>query len=249
MEAAGPNTIATTATGCLEVFSTAFPETAWRIPWIHSLFENSAAVAAGIEACLRTADIGIGCLSGVLERNQNVLYVCYDNEAYMNTGVQRSGLTPYDARTSTSPPGTESWGNQHQKKNLLGICAAHMIPYAATASVGFPQDLMMKVKKALKIEGAKFLQVHVPCPLGWIHATDKTIEVARLAVNTGLYPIVEMAYNKVIRVRKIGKNRQPVEEYLKLQGRFKHLFTESGKEELEKVRQIAQANIDHYGLE
>jgi len=266
MEAAGPNTMVTTATGCLEVFSTAFPDTAWRVPWVHSLFENSAAVAAGIEACLRnkgvedinviaqggdggTADIGIGCLSGLLERNQNVLYVCYDNEAYMNTGVQRSGLTPYDARTSTSPPGTESWGNQHQKKNLLGICAAHMIPYAATASVGFPQDLMLKVKKALKIKGAKFLQVHVPCPLGWIHATEKTIEVAKTAVNTGLYPIVEMEYNKITRVRKIGKNRQPVEDYLKLQGRFKHLLTDAGKEELEKIRQIAQANIDHYGLE
>jgi pyruvate ferredoxin oxidoreductase beta subunit len=108
---------------------------------------------------------------------------------------------------------------------------------------------MMKVKKALKIKGAKFLQVHVPCPLGWIHATEKTIEVAKTAVNTGLYPIVEMAYNKVTRVRKIGKNRQPVEDYLKLQGRFKHLLTDAGKEELEKVRQIAQANIDHYGLE
>ena len=267
VEAAGPNTIITNSTGCLEVFTTAYPESAWAVPWIHSLFENSSAVASGVEAALKylgkkdginviaqggdggTADIGIGCLSGLLERNQNVLYVCYDNEAYMNTGVQRSGLTPYDARTSTSPPGTESWGNQHQKKNLLGICAAHMIPYAASASVGYPQDLMMKVKKALKIKGAKFLHVHVPCPLGWIYKSDLTIEVAKAAVNTGLYPIVEMEYNKVTRVRKIGKNRQPVEDYLKLQGRFKHLFTDAGKEELEKVRQIAQANIDYYGLE
>jgi pyruvate ferredoxin oxidoreductase beta subunit len=266
MDAAGPNTMVATATGCLEVFSTAFPETAWRVPWIHSLFENSSAVAAGIEAALRnmgkedinviaqggdggTADIGIGCLSGVLERNQNVLYVCYDNEAYMNTGVQRSGLTPYDARTTTSPPGSQSWGNQHQKKNLLEICAAHLIPYAATATVGYPQDLMSKVKKALKIKGAKFLHVHVPCPLGWIHASEKTIEVAKLAVLTGLFPIVEIEYNEVKRVRKIGKNRRPVEDYLKLQGRFKHLFSEAGKEELEKIRQIAQANIDKYGLE
>lgn len=266
MDAAGPNTMVATATGCLEVFSTAFPETAWRVPWIHSLFENSAAVAAGIEAALRnmgkedinviaqggdggTADIGIGCLSGVLERNQNLLYVCYDNEAYMNTGVQRSGLTPYDARTSTSPPGSQSWGNQHQKKNLLEICAAHLIPYAATATVAYPQDLMSKVKKALKIKGAKFLHVHVPCPLGWIHASEKTIEVARLAVLTGLFPIVEIEYNQVKRVRKIGKNRRPVEDYLKLQGRFKHLFSEAGKEELDKIRQIAQANIDKYGLE
>ncbi len=266
MDAAGPNTIVTTATGCLEVFSTAYPETAWRIPWIHSLFENPASVAAGIEATLRnkgiedinviaqggdgaTADIGIGCLSGVMERNQNVLYVCYDNEAYMNTGVQRSGLTPYDARTSTSPSGSISWGNQHQKKNMLEICAAHNIPYAATATVGYPQDLISKVKKALKIKGAKFLHLHVPCPLGWIYPSEKTIEIARLAVLTGLYPIVEIEYNKVTRVRKIGKNRRPVEDYLKPQGRFKHLFTEAGKEELEKIRQIAQANIDRYGLE
>ncbi len=266
MDAAGPNTIVATSTGCLEVFSTAFPQTAWRMPWIHSLFENSAAVAAGIEAALRnkgkhdinviaqggdggTADIGLGCLSGLLERNQNVLYVCYDNEAYMNTGVQRSGLTPYNARTSTSPSGTESFGNQHQKKNLLGICAAHNIPYAATATVAYPQDLMMKVKKALKIPGAKFLQVHVPCPLGWIHKSELTIEVAKLAVSTGLFPIVEMQYNKVTRTRKIGKDRRPVEDYLKLQGRFKHLFTDTAKDELEKVRQIAQANIEYFGLE
>jgi pyruvate ferredoxin oxidoreductase beta subunit len=266
MDAAGPKTIVTTATGCLEVFSTAYPETAWRVPWIHSLFENPSSVAAGIEATLRnkgiedinviaqggdgaTADIGIGCLSGVMERNQNVLYVCYDNEAYMNTGVQRSGLTPYDASTTTSPSGIISWGNQHQKKNMLEICAAHNIPFAATATVGYPQDLMSKVRKALKIKGAKFLHLHVPCPLGWVYPTEKTIEIARLAVLTGLYPIVEIEYNKVARVRKIGKNRRPVEDYLKLQGRFKHLFAEAGREELEKIRQIAQANIDRYGLE
>ena len=266
MDAAGPNSIVATSTGCLEVFSTAFPQSAWRMPWIHSLFENSSAVAAGIDAALKsqgkeginviaqggdggTADIGIGCLSGLLERNQNVLYVCYDNEAYMNTGVQRSGLTPFDARTSTSPSGAYSYGNEHQKKNLLGICAAHNIPYAATASIAYPNDLMNKVKKALKIDGAKFLMVHVPCPLGWVHKSDITIEVAKKAVLTGLFPIVEMAFNKVTRVRKIGKNRLPVEEYLKLQGRFKHLLVDSSKDELEKIRQIAQANIDLYGLE
>ncbi|MEE9553681.1 MAG: thiamine pyrophosphate-dependent enzyme [candidate division Zixibacteria bacterium] len=267
MDAAGPNNIVTTATGCLEVFSTPYPESAWRMPWIHSLFENSAAVAAGIESALKalgredeanviaqggdggTADIGIGCLSGMLERGHNILYVCYDNEAYMNTGVQRSGLTPYDARTSTSPPGTESWGNQHQKKNLLEIAAAHNIPYAATASVGYPSDLMSKVKKALKIKGPKFLMVHVPCPLGWAYKTELTIEIAKIAVMTGLFPIVEMEYNKVTRVRKVGKNRRPVEDYLKLQGRFRHVMTEAGKIELEKIRLIAQANIDKYGLE
>jgi pyruvate ferredoxin oxidoreductase beta subunit len=266
MDAAGPNTMVATSTGCLEVFSTPYPESAWRMPWVHSLFENSSAVAAGIEAALiakgeadginiiaqggdgGTADIGIGCLSGMLERGHNILYVCYDNEAYMNTGVQRSGLTPYDARTSTSPSGSESFGNQHQKKNLLEICAAHNIPYAATATVGYPQDLMSKVKKALKIKGPKFLHVHVPCPLGWIYPSEKTIEIARIAVNTGLFPIVEFEWNKLTRVRKIGKTRQPVEDYLKAQARFKHLFKAGSEAELEKIRQIAENNIQKYGL-
>jgi pyruvate ferredoxin oxidoreductase beta subunit len=266
MDAAGPNTMVTTCTGCLEVFSTAYPETAWRMPWIHSLFENSSAVAAGIEAALiamgkadgvniiaqggdgGTADIGIGCLSGMMERGHNILYVCYDNEAYMNTGVQRSGLTPYDARTSTSPSGAISWGNQHQKKNLLEICVAHGIPYAATATVGYPQDLMSKVKKALKIKGPKFLHVHVPCPLGWIYPSEKTIEIARIAVNTGLFPVVEFENGKLTRSRKIGKTRQPIEDYLKPQGRFKHLFKEGAEAELAKIRQIAENNIQRYNL-
>ena len=266
MDAAGPNTMVATATGCLEVFSTPYPESAWRMPWIHSLFENPSAVAAGIEAGLKamgrdediniiaqggdgaTADIGIGCLSGMLERGHNVLYVCYDNEAYMNTGVQRSGLTPYDARTSTSPPGKISWGNQHAKKNMLEICAAHGIPYAATASIGYPMDLVSKVKKALSIKGPKFLHVHVPCPLGWIYKAETTIEIAKIAVLTGLYPIVEMEYGRITRVRKIGKQRRPVEDYLKPQGRFKHLFKGDGQEELEKIRQIAEDNIQKYGL-
>jgi pyruvate ferredoxin oxidoreductase beta subunit len=266
MDAAGPNTMVTTCTGCLEVFSTAYPETAWRMPWIHSLFENSSAVAAGIEAALiamgkadgvniiaqggdgGTADIGIGCLSGMMERGHNILYVCYDNEAYMNTGVQRSGLTPYDARTSTSPSGAISWGNQHQKKNLLEICVAHGIPYAATATVGYPQDLMSKVKKALKIKGPKFLHVHVPCPLGWIYPSEKTIEIARIAVNTGLFPVVEFENGKLTRSRKIGKTRQPIEDYLKPQGRFKHLFKEGAEPELAKIRQIAENNIQRYNL-
>ncbi|MBD3168837.1 MAG: pyruvate ferredoxin oxidoreductase [candidate division Zixibacteria bacterium] len=268
MDAAGPNTYVTTCTGCLEVFSTPYPESAWKMPWIHSLFENSSAVAAGIEAALiaqgrdkdvniiaqggdgGTADIGIGCLSGMLERGHNILYVCYDNEAYMNTGVQRSGLTPFDARTSTTPVGKRSMGNQTNKKNLPEIAAAHGIPYSATATVGYPNDVIRKVQKALKIKGPKFLQIHVPCPLGWIHPTDQTIEVAKLAVLTGLIPIFEMEDGKLTRVRKIGKNRKPVEEYLKAQGRFRHLFkgTPEAEAELEKVRQIAEANIEKYGL-
>jgi hypothetical protein len=165
MDAAGEATIATCATGCLEVVSSAYPQSAWRMPWIHSLFENPAAVASGIEAALRamgregeahiiaqggdgsTADIGIGCLSGMLERGHNILYICYDNEAYMNTGVQRSGLTPFEASTTTAPSGKVSWGKPTDKKPMVEIAAAHGIPYAATASVGYYADLQKKVKK------------------------------------------------------------------------------------------------------
>lgn len=268
MDAAGPNTYVTTCTGCLEVFSTPYPQSAWKIPWIHSLFENSSAVASGIEAALvalgrdkdvniiaqggdgGTADIGIGCLSGMLERGHNILYVCYDNEAYMNTGVQRSGLTPFDARTSTSPVGRLSWGNKTDKKNMPAIAAAHGIPYVATATVGYPNDLVKKVQKALSIKGPKYLQVHVGCPLGWIYPTDQTIEIGKLAVLTGLIPIYEMEHGEVTKVRRIGKNRKPVEDYLRPQGRFRHLFKggEAAEAELEKIRQIAEDNIKRFGL-
>jgi len=266
MDAAGPNTIATAATGCLEVFSTLYPQSAWKMPWIHSLFENSAAVAAGIEVALKalgreneakviaqggdgaTADIGIGCLSGMFERGHNILYVCYDNEAYMNTGVQRSGLTPFEASTSTSPSGEISWGNMTDKKPMPEIAAAHKIPYVATATVGYIKDLEKKVKKALSIKGPKYLQVHCPCPLGWIHDPALTIKVAKLAVQTGLIPIFEMENGKITSVRKIAK-KKPVEEYLKLQARFKHLFKKpGGEEEIKRIQQIADNNIKKYGL-
>lgn len=267
MDAAGPDIIVATSTGCLEVFSTPYPESAWRIPWIHSLFENSSAVASGIEAGLKalgrkgntkiiaqggdggTADIGIGCLSGMLERGHEILYVCYDNEAYMNTGVQRSGLTPFDAHTTTSPSGKVSMGNQRPKKSLLDIAAAHNIPYAATASIAYTTDLQRKVKKALAIPGPTFLHVHVPCPLGWVYKAELTMEVARLAIDTGLFPLVEIEWSKVTKVRKITKDKKPVEEYLKSQGRFRHLFaSEDGKKELAKIQAIADANIAKYGL-
>jgi pyruvate ferredoxin oxidoreductase beta subunit len=267
MDAAGPNTYVATSTGCLEVFSTPYPESAWRIPWVHSLFENSAAVACGIDAALRakgkregvniiaqggdggTADIGIGCLSGMLERNQQILYVCYDNEAYMNTGVQRSGLTPFNTHTSTSPAGKESFGNQFAKKPLLQIVAAHNIPFATSATIAYPADVQIKVKKALAEKGATFIHLHVPCPLGWAYKTEETVEIARLAVQTGLFPIVEMRYGEVTRVRKITKERRPVEDYLKLQGRYRHLFASSdGKKEVDKIQAIADANIAKFGL-
>ncbi len=266
MEILGKNTIATNATGCLEVFSTRWPESAWKIPWIHSLFENSAAVASGVEAALKamgkkdgitvlaqggdggTADIGLQSLSGMFERNHDVLYVCYDNGAYMNTGYQRSGLTPFDAYTTTSPSGKESFGNNRPKKYMPEIAMAHRIPYTAVASAGYPMDLQKKVKKAKSIKGAKYLQVDVPCVPGWKYEPKYSVKLAQLAVQTGLYPLFEAEYEKIISVKKISK-KVPVEEYLKLQGRFKHLFKgDAGRAEIEKIQKIADENIERFGL-
>ena len=262
--AAGQNVIVANATGCLEVFSTSYPDTAWRVAWIHSLFENAAAVASGVEAALKamgrtdtkviaqggdggTADIGLQALSGMLERGHDVLYICYDNEAYMNTGVQRSSLTPFGANTSTSPRGRIGWGNETRKKDLPAIAAAHHIPYVATASVGFYQDLQRKVKKAMSITGPKYLQIHVPCPLGWAYASGETIKIAKLAVNCGLAPIYEMENGAVTGVHKISK-KVPVVEYLQPQARFRHLFQPGREKELEEIQAIADANIKRYGL-
>ena len=262
LDAAGPNTIVVNNTGCLEVFSTKYPESAWGVPWIHSLFENGPAVASGVEAALRhlgkkdainviaqggdgsTADIGLQALSGMLERGHDILYVCYDNEAYMNTGVQRSGLTPLSSNTTTSPTGTLSCGNLRPKKPVPEIANAHGIPYVATASVGFPMDVTRKVKKALSIKGPKYIQIHVPCPLGWRHDSGLTYAVGKLAVETGLYPLFEYENGQLAAVKKIQP--KPVEEYLKVQGRFKHLL---GKpEEIQKVQAVADHNIQRYGL-
>ncbi|MBU1906273.1 MAG: pyruvate ferredoxin oxidoreductase [Candidatus Omnitrophica bacterium] len=263
IEAAGENTIIANNTGCLEVFTTGFPESAWGVPWIHSLFENAAAVASGVEAALKylgkkdtvnviaqagdggTADIGLQALSGMLERGHDILYCCYDNEAYENTGIQRSGLTPYGANTTTSPPGTVSIGNIHPKKPMIDIVLAHGIPYVATSSAGFPRDIQRKVKKAMSIKGPKYIQIHVPCPLGWRHESGKTLDVAKLAVETGLYPLVEYENGVLVSKRQIVP--KPVEEYLKVQGRFKHIL--KNPEELKKVQEIANNNIEKYGLE
>ncbi|MCF7879063.1 MAG: pyruvate ferredoxin oxidoreductase [Candidatus Omnitrophica bacterium] len=263
MNAAGKNTIVTNATGCLEVFSTKAPESAFGVPWIHSLFENAAALASGVETALAyqgkkeninviaqagdggTADIGLQALSGMLERGHDALFVCYDNEAYMNTGIQRSGSTPFNASTTTSPSGKISAGNPRPKKPMVEICAAHHIPYSATSSVANPKDIEIKVKKALKIKGPKYLQIHVPCPLGWRIDSSKTIEVAKLAVSTGLYPLVEYEYGKLAKSRKISSPK-PVSEYLKAQGRFRHLL--KNEEALAGVQKVADKNIEYYGL-
>jgi pyruvate ferredoxin oxidoreductase beta subunit len=262
IDAAGPNTIIVNNTGCLEVFSTKYPESAWEVPFIHSLFENAAAVASGVEAALKyegkkdkinviaqggdggTADIGLQALSGMLERGHDILYVCYDNEAYMNTGSQRSGLTPFGANTTTTPVAGQSLGKMVFKKPMPEIVLAHGIPYVATASVAFPQDVQRKVKKALSIKGPKYIQIHVPCPLGWRFASKFSIGVGKLAVETGLYPLIEYENGKLTGVRKIQP--KPVEEYLKSQGRFKQLL--GNPEILKAVQEIADNNIQKYNL-
>ncbi|MDD2751890.1 MAG: thiamine pyrophosphate-dependent enzyme [Candidatus Omnitrophica bacterium] len=262
IDASGKNTVVVNNTGCLEVLSTKYPESAWEIPWIHSLFENAAAVASGVESGLKylgkkegtniiaqggdgsTADIGLQALSGMLERGHDILYVCYDNEAYMNTGVQRSGLTPFETNTTTSPTGALSVGNLRPKKPMPEIAMAHGIPYVATASVGFPQDIQKKVKKAISIKGPKYMQIHVPCPLGWRYEPQLSINIGKLAVECGLYPLIEYENGKLSGVKQIQP--KPVEEYLKAQGRFKHLL--SKPEEIKKIQAIADSNIQKYGL-
>ncbi len=259
-DASGENTIACVATGCLEVFSSPYPDPSWRIPFLHSLFENASAVASGVEAAYKalkkgpvniiaqggdgsTADIGFQSISGMFERGHNVLYVCYDNEAYMNTGVQRSSFTPLGARTSTTP-----MGNKTRKKNLPLIAADHGIPYVATATVDDFRDLQRKVKTALSIEGPKYIHILAPCPLGWGHHGELTVKICRLAKDTGLFPIYEIIDGKMTNVRKIPA-KVPVEEYLKLQGRFSHLFKKGGsKEIIAEIQEIANQNIERYNL-
>lgn len=264
-EAAGPDVLLANATGCLEVFTTPWPQSAWRLPWIHSVFGNAAAVAAGMEAALKqqgratrvlafagdggTFDIGFQALSGMMERGHDVLFVCFDNEAYMNTGVQRSGSTPHAAMTTTSPSGTQRMGKRHLKKDILSIIAAHHIPYAATTSVAYPSDLRKKVRRALDTEGPSFLQIHCPCPLGWGHEGAQTIEVARLAVQTGLFPVIEMERGALVGTLPI-RHPRPVTDYLRLQTRFRHLFTEEFRalRELEHLQALADRNIERFAL-
>ena len=258
--------IAANATGCLEVFSTPYPETSWQIPWIHSLFGNTAAVATGIAAALRikgrsqvrvvaqggdggTTDIGFGCLSGMFERNDDVLYICYDNEAYMNTGVQRSSATPPAARTATTlPVGPEPGNVFGQGKNVPAIAMAHGIPYVATATVADLHDLEYKVKKAIGIRGAKYLHIFVPCPLGWGSASHDTIKLARLVKECGLFPVFEAEHGEVTGVAKIRKPI-PVEDYLRPQRRYAHLFGKSpATETIAKIQAQADRNIRKFGL-
>lgn len=258
--------IAANATGCLEVFSTPYPETSWQLPWIHSLFGNTAAVATGIAAAMKvkgteeirviaqggdggTTDIGFGCLSGMFERNDDILYICYDNEAYMNTGVQRSSATPPAVRTATTMPvGSEPGNVFGQGKFLPAIAMAHDIPYVATATVADLRDLEAKVRRAMEFRGSRYIHIFVPCPLGWGSAPHDTIRIARLVKETGLFPVFEAEYGEVKSVLKIRK-KTPVEEYLKIQKRYAHLFGKNGRVDIiAKIQEMADRNIRKYGL-
>ena len=265
MNAAGNDVIAVNATGCLEVFSTPYPETSWNLPWIHSLFGNAAAVATGVQAALRakgketrviaqggdggTVDIGLGPLSGMFERDDDVLYICYDNEGYMNTGVQRSGATPPAARTATTQPVGPEPGNDWGKgKDMARIAMAHEIPYVATATVADLRDLEYKVDKAMQFRGARYIHVLVPCPLGWGTASNITVRLARLATQSGLFPVYEAENGEVTSVMKI-RRPAPVEEYLRPQRRFAHLFKKGADPTVvERIQALADRNIRRYNL-
>ncbi|RKY88621.1 pyruvate ferredoxin oxidoreductase [candidate division KSB1 bacterium] len=247
------------ATGCMEVVTTIYPYTAWRSSYIHNAFENVAATISGVETAYRilkkkgkipedtkidfiafggdggTYDIGIQSLSGAMERGHNMLYVCYNNEAYMNTGVQRSSATPYGAFTNTAPSGSVSFGKKQFSKDLTGIMAAHRIPYVAQTSVSHWRDLVNKVQKALSIDGPTFLNILAPCQLGWRFPPEKGVEIARLAVETCFWPLYEVENGK-LRITIKPKEKKPVLEYIKLQGRFRHLMKDSAKDVVDKIQ-------------
>jgi len=251
-KALGRNAIIVSATGCMEVVSSVLPCTSWRVPWIHTLFENTGAVASGIEAGLRvmtrkgkrpdkeakvvvmagdggTSDIGLQALSGALERGHDLLYICLDNEAYMNTGIQRSSATPYGASTTTAPAGTKSIGQVTWKKNMPAIVAAHDIPYVATACPSYPFDLMDKVAKAAAVHGPTYVHILSVCPTGWGCAPDLAIKMGRLAVQTRMFPLYEIE-NGQYKLGPGGARPRPVTDYLGLQRRFRHLSEGTIKE-------------------
>lgn len=245
------------ATGCMEVVTTIYPYTAWKIPFIHNAFENSAATVSGVEAAYRalkrkgktnknikfiafggdggTYDIGFQSLSGMLERGHNMLYVCYDNNAYMNTGIQRSGATPMGADTNTSQAGKVKQGKEQHRKDLTAIVIAHGIPYVAQSTPAHYQDLMNKTQKALEIEGPTFLNVLAPCHRGWRIPTEEGYDYARTAVETCFWPLFEVEYGKW-KVNYVPKEKMPLVNWMQKQGRFKHLFKPGNEGILEKLQ-------------
>ena len=245
LKAFGRDTIMVMATGCMEIISTPLPTTCWTLPWIHVAFENAAAVASGAESALKilmeknkiprkdihvvaiagdggTSDIGLQALSGALERGHKFTYICVDNEAYMNTGIQRSSSTPYGAMTTTSPPGKKSIGQSTQKKNMPKIAAAHNIPYVATACPSYPFDFLAKIKKAKMVDGPSYIHVLSVCPTGWRIPSNLAIRYGKLAVKTGIFPLYEVE-NGRYRITYSPEPLAPVTDYLNGQGRFRHL--------------------------
>jgi pyruvate ferredoxin oxidoreductase beta subunit len=258
-KAVGENMIIGMATGCDEVCTTPLPVTSWRVPWLHTLFENVGAEISGVEAGLKalmrkgkiperdikcigmagdggTSDIGVQALSGAIERGHDFLYICWDNEAYMNTGIQRSSSTPYGASTTTAPAGKVSIGQKTHKKNMVEICVAHNIPYAATACPSYPFDLMNKVRKGAEVKGPAYVHILSPCPTGWRYPSNMTIQMGRLAVETGIFPLYEVE-NGRYRLNVDRPTLKPVEEYLRPQGRYRHLTDKEIQEIQERVRE------------
>ena len=270
MKATRGPTIVTNATGCMEVSSTIYPFTSWAVPWLHTAFETAAANASGIEAALKilrkkgkikdeqvdviafagdggTYDIGIQALSGAVERGHDFLYVLYDNEAYMNTGIQRSGGTPLGASTTTSQAGSAVPGKLENKKPIADIMVAHDMPYVATASPYYWKDLMMKARKGIEVNGPAFMHVYAPCPRGWRSDAAKSIELSRLAVETCIFPLWEAVngeYQLSIPSKVIAlapQKKKPVKEYLQIQGRFRHLFTPKYEKILDEIQRLTDA--------
>ena len=257
MHVAGPHTVVGFATGCMEVSTTIYPYTSWRVPYIHCAFENVAATISGAEAAYQAAvkrgtmdkkvnfiafggdggtyDIGLQSLSGAMERGHNMLYVCYDNEAYMNTGIQRSGSTPKGAATNTSPAGSVIPGKTQQKKDLTGIMAAHRIPYVAQASVHNFRDLLAKVEKALAKEGAAFMNILAPCHRGWRFKPEEAIEIAETATKTCFWPLFEVEDGEW-KLNYKPKEKIPMTDYLFKQGRFAHLKKDENKHIVEEIQ-------------
>jgi pyruvate ferredoxin oxidoreductase beta subunit len=257
MATEGKPTVVTCATGCLEVSTTIFPYTAWKVPFMHSAFENAGATASGIEAAYRslkkqgkiqddikfialggdggTYDIGIQSLSGAMERRTKMLYVCYNNEAYMNTGIQRSGATPKGAHTTTAPTGKLKQGKEQFRKDLTEIMVAHGIPYVAQAAVGNGMDFINKVQKALAVDGPSFINCLQPCRLGWGYKPEDTLALGRLAVQTCFWPIYEVV-DGVYKISQKPKEKKPVSEFFKPQSRFKHLLKPENQALLDEIQ-------------
>jgi len=262
-KALGKNTVIASATGCMEIISSMFPQTAWKVPWIHVAFENAAAVAAGVEAGLKalrrkgriddrdikvvgmagdggTMDIGFQALSGAMERGHDMLFICFDNEGYMNTGYQRSSGTPMGASTTTAPAGTISSGEKSWKKNMPEIMAAHNIPYVATACPSYPLDLIRKVEKARSIKGPSYIHCLTPCLNGWRTPPHMAVALGRLAVETGMFPLYEVENGHYCFSPEAPAKLRPIQDYFKFQGRFRHL----NNEEIHDIQKRVEAEYE-----